>query len=204
MEYNTQRNKLIIPEYGRHVQKMIEYACSIEDRDERNTVAQAIVGVMGTLNPQLRDVADFKHKLWDHLFIIADFKLDVDAPYDRPDVKSVKFKPKKVEYPKHKIKYKYYGKTLEDTISLVGKLEEGESKDALVQALANFMKLQYLTWNKDAVEDGVIFAHLREMSGGDIKVRDDIRLSQHFVFTTRNAGLTRGQKKQYKKKRIKK
>ncbi len=183
---------------------MIEYACSIEDRDERNTVAQAIVTVMGTLNPQLRDVVDFKHKLWDHLFIISDFKLDVDAPYAKPDAKSVKFKPKKVEYPKHKIKYKYYGTTLEAMLAAIGDMKEGEQKDQLVQSIANFMKLQYLTWNKDAVEDSVIFEHLRELSDNNIKVRDDLRLIQNFVFTTKNAGLSRGQKKQHKKKRMKK
>ena len=204
MEYNTGRNKLIIPEYGRHIQKMIEYACTIKDRDERNTVAQAIVTVMGTLNPQLRDVVDFKHKLWDHLFIISDFKLDVDAPYDVPDAKMIKFRPQTVEYPRHKMKYKYYGKTLEAMLDSIGQLEEGTAKDHLVLSIGNFMKLQYLTWNKDAVEDSVIFDHLRELSGGKIKVKDDLKLQQNFVFTTKNAGVTRNQKKQYKKKRSKK
>ncbi len=203
MEYNTGRNRLVIPEYGRHIQKMIEHACTIEDREQRNKVAQAIVQVMGTLNPQLRDVVDFKHKLWDHLIIISDFKLDVDAPYPIPDAKSVKFKPEHMEYPKHKMRYKYYGKNMESVTMAVGSLEEGDAKDQAVTAQGNFMKLQYLTWNKDAVEDTVIFGHMEELSGGNIKVKDTIKLNQNFVFTTKNAGLTRGQKKQQKKKRRK-
>jgi hypothetical protein len=203
MEYNSQRNRLIIPEYGRHIQKMIEHACTIEDRDTRNQAAQAIVQVMGMFNPQLRDVADFKHKLWDHLFIISDFKLDVDSPYPMPDTKVVKFKPEKIDYPNHKIKYKYYGKNMEYVVEAVGKLEEGPAKDQAVSALGNFMKLQYLTWNKDAVEDTVIFGHMEELSGGSIKIKDTLKLNQNFVFTTKNAGLTRGQKKQQKKKRRK-
>src|SRR6185436_9549891 len=114
MEYNTQRNRLIIPEYGRNIQRMIEHAMKIEDREERNKAAKTIVAVMGYLNPQLQNLADFKHKLWDHLFIISDFKLDVDSPYPIPPKETLKAKPKRVTYPNWKIKIKYYGHTLEE------------------------------------------------------------------------------------------
>lgn len=200
MEYNSQREDLVIPEYGRNVQKMIQYACSITDRDERNKAAQTIVSVMGMLNPQLRDVVDFKHKLWDHLFIISDFKLDVESPYPIPTELIRKIKPKKVPYPKHNIKYKYYGKTMELMVEAIGKLDEGPAKEQMTQNIANFMKLQYLSWNRDTVDDNVIFDHLRELSKNNIEVKEDLKLNQNFVLNTKNAGISRSQKKQYKKK----
>ncbi len=203
MEYNSERNRLIIPEYGRNVQKMIEFACTIKDRDERNIAANAIVTVMGVLNPQLRDVVDFKHKLWDHLFIISGFKLDVDSPYTIPDAKSVKLKAIKLPYPKQKVKYKYYGKSMEGMLEAIGKMEEGSNKDQTVLAIANFMKLQYLSWNKDTVDDSVIFEHLRELSKGKISVKEDLKLNQNYVFTSKNAGISRSQKKSQKKKKRK-
>lgn len=201
MEYNTERNHLIIPEYGRNIQRMIEFTCKIKDRDERNKAAQAIVAVMGTLNPQLRDITDFKHKLWDHLFIISDFKLDVDSPYPMPSAQTFKVKPKKVPYPKTDIKYKYYGKTMELMVHQIGKLEEGPAKEQLIQTIANFMKLQYLSWNRDTVDDNVIFEHLKELSKNGIEVKDSLKLQETFAFTTKNAGLTRSQKKTQKKRK---
>ena len=116
MEYNTQLDRLIIPEYGRNIQGMIEYCCTIEDRAERNICARAIIQIMGQLNPPLRDVADFNHKLWDHLFIISQFKLDVDSPYPMPNAEKLAEKPKLLEYPKGRIRYKHYGKTIEEII----------------------------------------------------------------------------------------
>ena len=94
IEYNTERPKLIIPEYGRHMQKMVDQAIAIEDREERNKVAKSIISVMGNLNPHLRDVPDFQHKLWDQLFIISDFKLDVDSPYEKPSREELQEHPK--------------------------------------------------------------------------------------------------------------
>ena len=202
MEYNSQREALVIPEYGRHVQKMIEFACTIKDREERNNAAKAIVMVMGSLNPSLRDIVDFKHKLWDHLFIISDFKLDVDSPYPVPTTQITKLKPKKVPYPKHQIKYKYYGKTMELMIDAIRKMEEGPAKEQTVKTIANFMKLQYLSWNRDTVDDTVIFDHLKELSKGGITIDDNLKLQQTFEFTTKNAGLSRSQKKQHKKRKM--
>src|SRR6185369_8826623 len=112
------------PEYGRNIQRMIEFAIKIEDREERNQAAKAIVAVMGYLNPQLQNVVDFKHKLWDHLFIISDFKLDVDSPYPIPPKETLKVKPQRIPYPNAKIRYKYYGKTMENMIRKISEMED--------------------------------------------------------------------------------
>ncbi|HKR04368.1 MAG TPA: DUF4290 domain-containing protein [Bacteroidia bacterium] len=195
MEYNSGRNPLIISEYGRNIQKMIEFACTIKDKEERNTAAQAIVAVMGSLNPHLRDITDFRHKLWDHLFIIADFKLDVDSPYPMPSAQTLKVKPKKVPYPSNKIRFKHYGKTMELMINELKKMDDGTAKNQLALTLANFMKFEYLNWNRDTVEDKVIFEHLRELSKGAIIMDENTKLQETFELTTKNAGLSKTQKR---------
>lgn len=177
VEYNTQREHLVISEYGRNVQKMIEKAMTIEDREKRNKAAQTIVNVMGYLNPSLRETVDYKHKLWDHLFIISDFKLDVDSPYPVPTRESSRLKPVKVSYPTSDISYKYYGKTMEDMIRRISAMEEGPNKEQIARNLANYMKMSYLTWNKDTVDDSTILTHLEELSGGNLKLAETARLS---------------------------
>jgi hypothetical protein len=179
VEYNTGRNRLIIPEYGRHVQKLIEYAVQLEDREERNKMAKSIVNVMGQLNPQLRDITDFKHKLWDHLFIISDFKLDVDSPYERPTELTYKVKPNTIPYPKHNIRYRHYGGVIEQMVREVSELEEGPKRDQLVLNLANFMKMLYVNWNKDSVTDAEIFEHIKELSKGNLVVNESTRLQEN-------------------------
>lgn len=178
MEYNSGRTRLIIPEYGRHIQKLIDYAVSLEDREERNKIARAIVNVMGQLNPQLRDITDFKHKLWDHLFIISDFKLDVDSPYDKPTALTYRVKPQTVPYPAKKIKFRHYGRIVEQVIEEITALEDGPKKDQLVINLANFMKMLYVNWNKDSVTDEVIFEHVKLLSNGKLSVKPDTKLQQ--------------------------
>lgn len=178
MDYNTERVKMAIPEYGRNVQRMVEFAVSVNDRDERNRVARAIISVMGQLNPHLRDVTDFKHKLWDHLFIISDFKLEVDSPYPIPNAETFKTKPDKVNYPDKKIKYRHYGKILEKIIEKAIEFEEGDEKKALTELIANAMKKSYLTWNRDSVTDEVIFDQLLELSKGKLRVDSSVKLSQ--------------------------
>lgn len=168
IEYNTERPKLIIPEYGRHIQKMVDYALSIEDAEERNKVAKAIIGVMGNLNPHLRDVPDFQHKLWDQLFIISDFKLDVDSPFPKPSKEVLQERPEPLAYPQNFPKYRFYGNNIKRMIDVAIGWEEGELKKALEYAIANHMKKCYLNWNKDTVEDQVIFNHLFELSDGKI------------------------------------
>lgn len=177
LEYNTQRGNILISEYGRNVQKMVKLALAIEDRDKRTKAAQNIVNVMALLNPQVRELSDFKQKLWDHLFIISDFKLDVDSPYPIPSKEVIKAKPKPLAYPHSDIKYKYYGKVMQDMIRQIAKLPEGDNRTKITQNLANFMKMSYLTWNKDTVDDTTIFKHLDELSKGEMKVDETVRLN---------------------------
>lgn len=190
MSYNTQLPQMIIPEYGRNVQGMVDHCCSIEDRDERNKCARAIIMVMGQLNPHLRDVPDFAHKLWDHLFVISNFRLDVDSPYPKPSPETFDTKPDQVNYPNGKIKYRHYGKLIEEIVHEAKNFKEGEEKEYLKRIVATQLKKSYLTWNKDAVQDDVIFQHLLEMSDGQIKMSDGQKLidSQDLVKRNVNQG----------------
>ncbi|MCW8982160.1 MULTISPECIES: DUF4290 domain-containing protein [Altibacter] len=172
LEYNTERPHLIIPEYGRHIQKMVDYAISKEDREERNKVAKSIISVMGNLNPHLRDVPDFQHKLWDQLFIISDFKLDVDSPFDKPSREELMERPQPLEYPQNHPKYRFYGNNIKRMIDVANSWEEGDKKEGLILTIANHMKKCFLNWNKDTVEDDVIFQHLFELSEGKINLKN--------------------------------
>jgi len=179
MEYNTLRSQLIIPEYGRHIQEMVNHCKTITDETERNGFAEIIIEVMGELNPHLRDVPDFQHKLWDQLFIMAEFDLDVKSPYPIPTKKdTVNSKPNKVEYPKSIYKYRYYGNNIRKMIDVAVTWEEGEKREGLYFAIANHMKKCYLLWNKDTVDDQVIFNHLYELSDGKIDLR---KVDDHLV-----------------------
>jgi len=170
LEYNSEREHLIIPEYGRHLQKMINYAKTRETKEERNKLAHAIISVMGNIQPHLRDVPDFQHKLWDQLFIMSDFDLDVDSPYGIPDKEILNERPERLPYPQNFPKYRFYGNNIKTMIDVANTWEEGELKDALIFTIANHMKKCFLNWNKDTVEDDVIFEHLRELSGGKINL----------------------------------
>ncbi len=172
LEYNTEREHLIIPEYGRHLQKMINYATSRETKEERNKVAKAIISVMGNLQPHLRDVPDFQHKLWDQLFIMSDFKLDADSPYEKPSKEVLQARPEPLKYPQNHPKYRFYGNNIKTMIDVANTWEEGELKEALVYTIANHMKKCFLNWNKDTVEDDVIFNHLYELSNGKINLKN--------------------------------
>ncbi|MEN9929502.1 MAG: hypothetical protein RLZZ231_1423, partial [Bacteroidota bacterium] len=160
----------IIPEYGRHLQKLIDQATAIEDREERNKAARYIISVMGSLNPHLRDVLDFQHKLWDQLFIMSDFNLDVDSPYPIPSKDILTQKPDRLAYPQNFPKYRFYGNNIKYMIDVANSWEESELKSALVLVIANHMKKCYLSWNKDTVTDEVIFEHLMELSGGKLNL----------------------------------
>lgn len=172
LEYNTERPKLIIPEYGRHIQKMVDHAVTIEDREQRNKIAKSIIAVMGNLNPHLRDVPDFQPMLWDQLFIISDFKLDVDSPFPIPTKEELMERPEPLGYPQNFPKYRFYGNNIKRMIDVANQWEEGEKKEALVMTIANHMKKSYLNWNKDTVEDDVIFGHLFELSEGKINLKE--------------------------------
>lgn len=162
-----------IPEYGRHFQKMVDYCVSLEDRDERNRIAQAIISVMGNMQPHLRDVPDFQHKLWDQLFIMSDFKLDVDSPYPIPSEEVLRQRPDPLPYPQNHPKYRFYGNNIKRMIDEAVKWDKGDKRAGLEYAIANHMKKCYLNWNKDTVDDKVIFGHLYELSDGQIDLASD-------------------------------
>ncbi len=173
MEYNTLRTNLIIPEYGRHIQEMVNHCKTIEDEKERNEFAQIIIEVMGELNPHLRDIPDFQHKLWDQLFIMAQFDIDVHSPYPVPTKRdTINSKPNPIPYPKSISKYRYYGHNIRKMIDVAVTWEEGEKREGLYFAIANHMKKCYLLWNKDTVDDLVIFNHLYELSDSQIDLRN--------------------------------
>ncbi len=178
MEYNTSRSKMTISEYGRNIHKMIEYIMSFEDRDKRNQLAQATINVMGQLNPHLRDVNDFKHKLWDHLFIMSNFKLDVDSPYPIPSPETLSRKPEPLQYASDKVTFKHYGRHIERIIEKACELEDGHMKDSLVQLIANHLKKSYLTWNREDVTDEEIAEHLAILSGGRLSLQKDVKLHE--------------------------
>lgn len=185
-DYNTRRPQMVIPEYGRNIQKMVEHAINTEDRAERNKIANAIISVMGQLNPHLRDIADFKHKLWDHLFIISDFKLDVDSPYPLPDRAVIFEKPQRMSYPSFDNRYKHYGKTIVDLIDQTILLPDGDEKVALVAIIANLMKKTYLNFNQDSVNDEQIIQDLKLLSKGQLKVEDSFELVSTNEFLAMN------------------
>ncbi len=172
LEYNTEREHLIIPEYGRHIQKMINYAKSRETKEERNKIAKAIISVMGNLQPHLRDVPDFQHKLWDQLFIMSNFELDADSPYEKPSKEVLMERPEPLKYPQNHPKYRFYGNNIKTMIDVCNTWEEGELKEALKFTIANHMKKCFLNWNKDTVEDEVIYGHLYELSNGKINMKN--------------------------------
>ncbi|WP_034045595.1 DUF4290 domain-containing protein [Wocania ichthyoenteri] len=172
LEYNTEREHLIIPEYGRHMQKMINHAKTRETKEERNKLAKAIISVMGNMQPHLRDVPDFQHKLWDQLFIMANFELDVDSPYEKPTKELLEERPEPLKYPQNFPKYRFYGNNIKTMIDVANTWEAGELKEALTYTIANHMKKCFLNWNKDTVEDAVIYNHLFELSNGDIDLRN--------------------------------
>jgi hypothetical protein len=177
-DYNTARKKLILPEYGRNIQKMVNHIKTIEDREERNNAARTVIAVMGNLNPHLRDVNDFKHKLWDHLAIISNFELDIDSPYDWPEEEELKQKPNNVPYNQHPIRYKHYGRSIVLMIEKAVALEEGEEKADLIRMIAYHMKKSYLTWNREAVSDEEILMDLKTLSGGKLEISEDLKLPE--------------------------
>jgi hypothetical protein len=163
---------MIIPEYGRHIQKLVDHCLALETKEERDKMAKSIVDVMGNLQPHLRDVPDFKHKLWDQLYIMADFKLDVESPYPQLSKAELQEKPERLAYPKSASRYRYYGNNIQTMIDIALSWENSDKKDALVFTIANHMKKCYLNWNKDTVDDVIIFKHLYDLSDGKLDLRE--------------------------------
>jgi hypothetical protein len=196
MEYNTTRDKLIIREYGRNVQKMVEYAKAIEDKEKRTEFAKVIIQIMGQMNPSVRESGDFRHKLWDHLHIIANFELDVKSPYDPPSPEILERKPEKLTYSENHIQFKMYGSNITKIIQEAINFEEGPEKDALVHTIANHLKKSYLNWNRESVADDLIFEHLEALSKGKLKLKEDLSLN------TTNDILSQNKKKKVTKQPI--
>jgi hypothetical protein len=175
-DYNTQRKRMSLPEYGRNVQKMVDYIKTIEDRKERNRAAKTIIQIMGNLNPQLRDEGDFKHKLWDHLALISNFELDIDSPYPVPEPAKFIEKPKQVPYRQGDIRYLHYGRLIELMIDAASEMEDGAEKEYLTTLIVNQMKKSYITWNRSQVADEVIIGDMKLLSGGKLKMTEGVKI----------------------------
>lgn len=177
-EYNTQRKKLVLPEYGRHIQQMVDHLLTIKDRTERTRAAKTVIDVMGNLYPHLRDVPDFRHKLWDHLAIMSNFQLDIDTPYPLPSAEKLNEKPERIPYNNYHIKFKHYGKLTEKLIEAIREQKDPELKRALIVLTANHMKKSFLTWNKDSVEDEQIYNDINTLYGCQLILPEGMTLSQ--------------------------
>jgi len=175
-DYNTQRKRMALPEYGRNVQKMIEHVKTIKDPEERNRAARTVIQIMGNLNPNLRDVTDFRHKLWDHLMIISNFDLDVDSPYPAPDILKLVEKPNRVPYHSGEIKYMHYGRIVELLIESASVMDDGEEKEYLTSLILNQMKKDYLTWNPGLVSDEILIRDMDKMSGGRLRITENVKI----------------------------
>lgn len=180
---------------------MVDYAMTIEDRDQRNLVARAIISVMGTLNPHLRDQVDFKHKLWDHLAIMSDFMLDIDSPYPTPVREKFQEKPRPVPYAPSTLRHKHYGRVVESMVKTVAAMEDGEEKDHLVLAIANQMKKSYITWNKDSVTDDLILRDLGEFSKGKLSLKPEFKLQDRREMQSPNKIKRRPQRPPHQRKK---
>ena len=195
--YNTEVEKLQMPEYGRNVLNMVEQLKTIPDRDKRTQQAYAVVKVMECLNPQVHQQENFAQKLWDHLFIIAGYDLDVDAPFPKPTPEVVNSRPDPIPLNTKPIRARHYGRNIESILDLIASEPEGESKTAMIRALAIYMRQQYLIWNKDTVADATIFQDIERLSGGRVKVPEGLELSkisadQSFARPGLNLGFQQG------------
>jgi len=198
MEYNTARDHLILPEYGRNVQKMVDHAINIKNKEERNKCVNTIIDFMGQTHPQLRDIKEFNHKLWDHLFIMSKFQLEADSPYPLPEPKKLEERPEKMQYPNNKIRFPFYGAALENMTRYAVEQKDGKEKEIMTGMIANHMKKSYLLFNKHSVSNDTIILHLKQLSN------DKLKLPADFQFIRSASVINKGQKnfkKKFKKKR---
>lgn len=177
MDYNTQRDKLKMPEYGRHIQKMVEYVASIPDKEKRNEQIGAVLEVMGILNPQLRDIADFNHKLWDHIHVISDFRIDIDSPYPVPTKETLYTRPERIPRPSDPIRMSCYGRNIQNMVKAIADQQDEEVRSAMISTIASYMKQQYLIWNKDSVSDETIFHDMERLSEGRLTIPEGMTIS---------------------------
>ncbi len=176
MKYNTERKKLNIPEYGRNVQGLVDYALTIEDREKRTAFAGIIINAMAQVNPSVKELSDYKHKLWDHLFIMSDYRLDVDSPYPKPVKEELDTKPERLAYKSSMIRFRPYGKLIENVIDKVITMPEGEEKNVLIGMIAQYLKKAYLQWNVNSCDDEMILKHFEQLSHGQLKLQEDFKL----------------------------
>ena len=176
MNYNTQRKKLAIPEYGRNIQGLVDYAMTIEDREKRNSFVNIIINAMAQVNPSVKETSNYKHKLWDHLFIMSDYKLDVDSPFPKPIPEEVESKPERLNYKSSFIRFRPYGKIIENMIDKIIDMPEGEEKKTLIEMIAQHLKKSYLQWNVSSCDDEMILNHFEQLSHGQLKLHEDFKL----------------------------
>lgn len=181
---------MLLPEYGRSIQNMVDYCCTIPEKEERQRCANSIITTMGNMYPQLRDAPDFKHKLWDHLAIMSDFKLDIDYPYEIIKADNLFIKPDRIPYPKKKIRYRHYGEIIVDLIGKACEMDEGEERDSLVALICNHMRKDYVLWNKDIIDDSKIDEDLQDYSDGKLRITEHIAslMQQRYAYFGRPAG----------------
>lgn len=204
MKYNTQEKTLPMPEYGRAVQKMVDHAVTIEDKAERQRCANTIIAVMGNMFPQLRDVADFNHKLWDHLAVMSDFKLDIDYPYEVVKPEALHPTPERLPYPKGGIRYRHYGRCIEEMMKKACEMPDGGERDELLRLIAAQMKKEYVLWNKESVEDGKIIEDICEYSDGKICLSEEklnLGVYRAPMHQYNNKGKNKGKNQQRKNKK---
>jgi hypothetical protein len=184
MEYNSQRESIIIPEYGRNLQKIVEIVVNTEDRAKRTQLAHAVVDIMANIHSQVKDSPELRQRLWDHLYIISRFRLDVDSPYPMPDVEVLSKAPERLNYPRKNMRFSFYGKNIENIITEITTYPDGDDKNELVENIANHLKKSYLTWNRDSVDDELIKKHFDELSQGKLELASDY----HFTSTNELLG----------------
>ena len=183
MEYNTQREQLKITDYGRHVAKLIEYAKTIADREERTALAEAIVEVMAHVNPKVKERTDYRHILWDHLMLLADYDLDVDCPYEVSREETENLRPKPIGYREGSIRYPHYGRALEEMVKAVAVMPESPERQLLTEQILHTMKRMYLQWNRDTVDDTLIADQLVELSDGRLRLPEDFQFRDTKEYT---------------------
>jgi len=187
MQYNTSLSVMTNAEYGRSIHRMIEYCLTLEDRNERSRCASSIVRVMIILNPQMKEFAEYEHKIWDHLHIISNYKLDIDSPFPKPRPELIESKPEIVPYPKSSIRFKHYGKILEDLLKKALAETDPKAKEVFTEQLAQLMKRHYLNWNRDSVNDQLILEQLENLSEGNLKVGENFRFLHTSEILPKNA-----------------
>lgn len=215
MNYNTSRDKLIMREYGRNVQSLVDYACTVEDKEERQRIAEFIIEVMTQINPQLKSFEEYRQKLWDHLFYMSDWKLDVESPYEKPDPDTYekRYQSMQMTYPRQRIKYRHYGKNVETMVKKAIAMEDSEKQKAFAESIGNYMKMVYNSWNRDNITDEVIMNDFKMLSGGELTLEEDSNLdslrrsnrssrpSNHKNTRSGGRGKSNYRKKNYRKKR---